>query len=202
MQRLAMTGMLLILFSSVGLASDTPRDVIQSSIDSMTTALSNNKNKVQEDEAFLKDLINQVIFPHVDFNHMNRVALGPYYDEAESSQKVGPFNDALKNNIFNVYDVALKSYDGQDIDITSVKIQKASDVKEGSKRKAIVGSKIDIEAGTPIAVDYIMHQTENGWKVYDIRVDQVGFLKSFSSSIKSSIRRKGLDKTIEILNEM
>lgn len=202
MQRTTITAAVIMLISAAVFASTSPKEVIQTSIQSMTQELTEHKDKVQTDNRFLKNLIHRVIFPHVDFNHMNQVALGQYYDEAINTNKLAPFSDALKNNIFNVYDIAFKSYDGEKINITKVKLQKESDIKVGHLRIAIVESEILTKNSAPIQVDYIMHETQQGWKVYDIRVDKVGFLQSFSSSIKSSIRRKGLENTIKVLNEM
>ena len=54
---------------------------------------------------------------------------------------------------------------------------------------------------TPIPVDYRMHQTASGWKVYDIVVDGVSLVMTYRPTFNEEIQRSGIDGLIKRLSE-
>ena len=53
--------------------------------------------------------------------------------------------------------------------------------------------------GPAIPINYSMHLTANGWKVYDVVIDGVSLVINYRTSFATQIRTGGVDKLIEDL---
>ena len=51
----------------------------------------------------------------------------------------------------------------------------------------------------PIPVDYRMSRTPNGWKVYDVIVENLSLVTNYRSSFASEIGRSGIDGLVKAL---
>jgi phospholipid transport system substrate-binding protein len=51
----------------------------------------------------------------------------------------------------------------------------------------------------PTAVDYRMSNTANGWKVYDVVVENLSLVTNYRSSFASEIGRSGIDGLVKVL---
>ncbi len=53
--------------------------------------------------------------------------------------------------------------------------------------------------GEIVPVDFRLHQTEEGWKVYDVTVDGVSYVRIYHDDTDTEVAKKGLDAVIERL---
>jgi phospholipid transport system substrate-binding protein len=51
----------------------------------------------------------------------------------------------------------------------------------------------------PIPVDYRMTKGSDGWKVYDVIVENLSLVTNYRSSFASEIQRSGIDGLIKVL---
>ena len=51
----------------------------------------------------------------------------------------------------------------------------------------------------PIPIDYRMTRTPNGWKVYDVIVENLSLVTNYRSSFSSEIGRSGIDGLVKVL---
>jgi phospholipid transport system substrate-binding protein len=52
-----------------------------------------------------------------------------------------------------------------------------------------------------MAMNYSMHKTSEGWKVCDVNVDGISYIKSYREDFGGQIRQLGLDSLIAHLEE-
>jgi phospholipid transport system substrate-binding protein len=108
-------------------------------------------------------LAEQKVLPHIDFAEATKLAVGKAWATAtpEQQQKlVGAFRSML----VRIYSNAIDAYRGQ-----TMRVQPAS-TRPGSTDVTVRNQYIR-PGQTPIAVDYAMHKTPEGWKIYDITVE-------------------------------
>ena len=65
----------------------------------------------------------------------------------------------------------------------------------------IVQSLIRQPSGPPLAVDYSMEKTGNGWKVYDVKIEGVSLVENYRSTFNTEIQKNGIDGLIKALAE-
>ena len=68
-----------------------------------------------------------------------------------------------------------------------------------SDGEVVVRSEIEQAGGFPIPINYSLRKGEDGWKVFDISVDDVSLVTNFRSSFSRAIKKYGVDGLIETL---
>ncbi len=56
-------------------------------------------------------------------------------------------------------------------------------------------------SGGPIAVDYRLEQTAQGWKIYDLNVEGIWLIQNYRNQFAQEINRNGIDGLIDALNQ-
>jgi phospholipid transport system substrate-binding protein len=51
----------------------------------------------------------------------------------------------------------------------------------------------------PVSIDYEMEKTDNGWKIYDVKVGGVSLVTTYRDTFASEVRDNGIDGLIKSL---
>jgi phospholipid transport system substrate-binding protein len=72
---------------------------------------------------------------------------------------------------------------------------------DGTEAEGVVTvrTRYDLPDGFPIPIDYKMRLGDDGWKVFDISVDEVSLVINYRSSFARSIKRDGVAGLIKSL---
>lgn len=152
--------------------------------------LSNNKDKIKDDPQFLYKLVNEVIVPNVDFTAMSKLVLAKYWRTASDAQRKR-FVDEFKGMLVRTYTNSLSEYAGN----TDILYLKSVDRNEG--KYVTVYTEI-VQSGKPnIPVDYSLHQTDAGYKIYDVVIEGLSLVKNYRTSFAKQIADTSLDALIE-----
>ena len=179
-----------VLFSlSVAAQSaDTAPDVlVKSTSDDVLSIIRTTKDK-----ATLRKLAEQKVLPNFDFRVMTQLAVGQYWRQATPEQQKA-LEDAFRTLLVNTYTASLNAAaTGKE----SVEV-KPVDPKAGDD--IVVRTLIRTPNRQPIPVDYRMSRTQNGWKVYDVIVENLSLVTNYRSSFASEIGRSGIDGLVKAL---
>ena len=63
----------------------------------------------------------------------------------------------------------------------------------------VVQSLIKQSSGQPLAVDYSMEKTDNGWKVYNVKIEGVSLVENYRSAFNAEIQKGGIESLINVL---
>jgi phospholipid transport system substrate-binding protein len=125
---------------------------------------------------------------------MSRLVLGKYWRKATPEQREA-FVREFRELLIRTYATALLNYSGQDIVYLPVRVGK--DV-----RKVTVNTQVRATGAPAIPVDYRLWLSDNGWKVYDVSIDNISLVSNYRSSFASQIRRYKLDGLIAKLQKL
>ncbi len=185
----------LMLVISTATHADTtpPRDVVMSAANGMATKLLANKERVQTQDYYLEQLIDEEILPVVDHIYMARLVLGKFWRRASEAQQ-RQFVEAFKHKVIRTYAGAFRAYDDQEMRFSEARLSP-------SGNRALVKSEI-MRVGAPaIKVDYKLFSRDDRWQIYDVVIEGVSLVKSFSDQMTRSIEQHGLAQAISILAE-
>jgi len=185
--------LIMLAFASM-VSADTkqkPDQVIAETTSRMLDALKQDEELIKQHPGRVHELADQIIMPHVDFQRMSSWVLGKHWRRATNEQKQ-QFPAQFRNLILRTYATALSEYTDEKISYLPLR---AKDTATDVTVKTI----IERSAGPGIPVAYRMHQTEDGWKVYDISIDGISLVNNYRRSFSSEIRRHGLDSLINKL---
>lgn len=133
-------------------------------------------------------LVDAKVLPHVDVRRMTATALGRYWHQASTEQRVR-LQDEFKRLVLRTYAGALTEVTDQ----TTVHVlsrRRAAGDTQATVRTEIRGR------GDPIRLDYRLHQTPAGWKIYDVSVVGVWLAQNYRNSFAREISMNGIDGLI------
>nr|VFJ89073.1 MAG: phospholipid transport system substrate-binding protein [Candidatus Kentron sp. LFY] len=193
-------GMVLLLFSlNQAYADSTSTAMEDSSGEAMEMVRETSKRLLEsigkealnfdEDRKRLYDLVNAIVADKFDFRRMSSRVLGKNWRKATMEQK-GQFIEQFKAYLVFTYAMALKEYNGQEIEYLPIQPRKPF-----SRTK--VQTRIRLNGRPPIEIDYMLSRSREGtWKVIDVLVAGVSLVITYRSSFQAEIDRVGISGLI------
>lgn len=181
----------LFLLGSGYAAEIGPEQLIKNTADRVLSEIKANAAQYKQDPSKLYALVDEVVLPHFDFAAMTDLALGRYKNKVDASQKPLIVNE-FRVLLVRTYGKALLEYNDQVIVYLPM---------EGSEADGEVTVKTEIEqaGGFPIPLNYSLRQSDQGWKIYDISVDDISLVTNYRSSFARQIRKNGVEGLVEVL---
>ncbi len=196
MKKGILCGMLaIVLTSALPLYAQTvmaPDQLARSVTDEVLAILRADRDINASHPDKLMSLIETKVLPHFNFMRMTQLAVGKNWRRANAQQRdalAGQFRTLL----VRTYTAAFTSYRDQKIIYRPLRMQP-------DDQDVVVKSQVIQPGGPPVAVDYSMEKTGNGWKVYDVAIEGVSLVQNYRSSFNSEIQRAGIDGLIQALD--
>jgi len=184
---------LLALLVPVAQAQEPAPDVLVKSITGEVVAVLKQDRDIQAgNPKKIEELIEAKVLPHFNFTRMTRIAMARNWRLATPEQQkdlTGEFRTLL----VRTYSTALSNYRDQVIDYKPLRA-KPEDV-EVTVRSEVKQS----GSSQPVAIDYEMEKTPNGWKVYDVKVGGVSLVTTYRDTFTSEVKERGVDGLIKSL---
>ncbi len=138
-------------------------------------------------------LVDQKVFPYVNFQRMTASAVGRYWKQATPEQQKR-LQDEFKLLLVRTYSGAL----------SQVSQEQTVEIKpmRGSASDAEVVVRTEIRGkGDPIQLDYRLEKDGANWKIYDVNVLGVWLVENYRNSFAQEIGANGIDGLIAKLAE-
>lgn len=189
-----MLGLALCLSFAALAENPAPDVLVRTTTDDVMRLLQEDKDLKAGNPARVVGLIEDKIVPHFDFAKMTRLAVGRTWREATPEQQkllVHEFQTLLVRS----YATAYSAYRQIKVDVKPLKLA-------GGEDDVTVKSQILLPGGAPpVAVDYSMGASPEGWKVYNIAVDGVSLVTTYRNDFGAQIQQGGIDALIRNLQE-
>ena len=138
-------------------------------------------------------LAEEKVLPHIDFRESTRLAAGQAWKQANPQQQerlVAEFRSML----VRTYSNAIDAYRGQTMKVMPVRM------KPGDTEATVRNQYVSL-GNRPVAVDYAMRKTPEGWKIYDIVVEGMSLVITYRAEFNAVVRQSGIDGLIKRLAE-
>ncbi len=190
-----LTAFLLCLFSlQTTMAAELgPEDLVRNTSARVLNEIQSNLQQFQQDPTKLYALVGEIVLPHFDFEGMIDLALGRYRNQVSAEQRpliVREFQVLL----VRTYSRALLDYNNENMVYLPMEVSNETG-------NVTVKSEIEQAGGFPIPLNYQLRQGDQGWKIFDISVDDVSLVSNYSSSFARQIRKHGVEGLIKTLHD-
>ncbi len=184
---------LILILALPAMAASGPEQLVRQTSESVIAEIRANRDIYKSDPKKVYELVDELVLPHFDFASMTDLALGKYKDEVSATQRpaiVAEFRQLL----VRTYSSALFEYTDQEMIYLPM---------EGSEADGMVIVRTEIEqaGGFPIPINYELRLGDEGWKVFDVSVDEVSLVTNYRSSFARAIKKDGIDGLIRTLRE-
>lgn len=171
-----------------------PEKLARQTVQKVLHDLDGRRDELRKNPQELRELINRDLLPLIDEDYMSQLVLGRHWRQASPEQRKR-FETAFKNMLIHTYGSALLGFtDKVKIDYKPVHAPK--DAKDITFKAVLHSPK-----GKEIPISLRLHLVNGQWKAYDGSVGNLSFVTNYRSQFNSYIRRHGLEKTIEKMEE-
>jgi phospholipid transport system substrate-binding protein len=179
-----------LLFTLGAYAQEAPDVLVKKTVDEVLGVIKQTK-----DQRKLIEAAEQKVLPNFDFKQMTQLAVGRSWSQASAAQREA-LERGFRTLLVRTYTSALSNTSGE----TKVDVKPA--VVQGDE--TVVRTTATEPGRKPVQIDYRMAKTPNGWKVFDVSVENLSLVTTYRSSFQSEIARSGIDgliKTIDARNQ-
>ncbi len=188
------TGLLALWLGLAGTASAQPvaPDVlVRGTTEEVVRIVKQDKELRNGDPQKVYELVDTRVLPHFDFRAMTQLAVGRHWRSASPEQQAALVKE-FRTLLVRTYSAAIGSVVDYRIDFKPLRMRpEDTDV--------VVNTEVSRPGSPPVTLDYRLERQANGWKVYDVLVDNVSLVTVYRNSFNNEVRRGGIDGLIQSL---
>ena len=184
---------LLSISITMGVRADilAPDALIKNTAQEVLTIVKQDKDIRAGDKKKILALVDAKVLPHFDFDRMTRQAVGKGWRKATPEQQKTLVAE-FRNLLVRTYANAFTGFQNQTVEIKPLTIP-------ADKDEVRVKSNIIKPGAQPVAVDYDMEKTADGWKVFDLSVEGVSLVTTYRGTFSDQVQQSGIDGLIKML---
>lgn len=168
-----------------------PPQVVEDAAKELDQALSERKEELASDKQELYDVIDRILLPRFDRKYAAQLVLGRHWRSASEAQRE-QFIEAFYQNLLRRYADGILDFDLSQIEILPFR-------DDTSSPRVTVRTRVTLEDGTEVPVDYAMVKREQGWMLFDVIIEGISYVRNFRAELNSEIQATSLDAVIERL---
>lgn len=182
----------LVLFAAQARTATTAPDVLVKNVTNEVIEIVSQDREIQAGNVEkVIDLVKAKVLPHFSFDSMTALAMGVNWRKASRDQK-DRLTREFKTLLVRTYASAITSYRDERFEFQPLRA-KPTDTD------VTVKVRVHKSGRKPIALDYDMERTADGWKCYNMYVAGVSLVLNYRTEFASEIRRSGIDGLIAVL---
>jgi len=163
----------------------SPSQLVLANTERVLKTLESRRAEFTRDRSALQSFINGEFNTMFDRDYAARQVLGRH-GRGASEADVKVFGDALAENLMRKYGSSLLDFNTQ----LRVRVKSEAPLPRGLGVR--VSSELLRSGGEPIPVDYLMRQSGGTWKVFDVMVEGVSFVRTFREQFDPQLQRKSI----------
>lgn len=159
-----------------------PQRAIQEASDKLHQHLQDNS--FTKDFTKITQFVNEVIYPHTDFDKISALVLGKIWKTASSEDRER-FKHEFQTLLVRTYSRAFVEFKEWSVRFLPL------DMEPGAN-KVIVKTEVLQPGIQPVGVNYRMFLSETGqWKAYDIMIEGVSLVTNYRTTFTNEVQQKG-----------
>ena len=163
----------------------TPSKMVLDNSTRILSTLESRRAEFTKNRGALRQFIATEFNSMFDRDYAARLVLGAH-GRGASDADVKLFADALADGLMSRYGSSLLDLN------TKLKVRVKSETPLPNGRGVRVSSEFLRQGGAPVPVDYLMRNTGQGWRVFDVMVEGVSFVQTFRTQFDGPLNRKSI----------
>ena len=183
-------GRLIVLCAFLPLLANaqSPNEVVEGAMVILDKDLTERREELQASDEALYALIDEILLPRFDRQYAAQKVLGKHWRNATPEQRV-EFVDEFYGSLLRRYADGLLKFDQSKIEVLSLR-------GELTEKPTKVKTIVTLDDGTKVPVDYMLVFRESAWKIIDVIIEGISYLKTTNSELSNEIRDSSLDAVI------
>jgi phospholipid transport system substrate-binding protein len=182
-----------LVAASVAAEQLGPEQLVRKVTTEVLDSIKSDKELLAGDRKKALALAEQKVLPHIDFGKAAQLAVGRAWTKATPEQREQLVRE-FRTMLIRIYSNAIDVYRGQTLKVHPVRMSPGD-------TDVTVRNQYFRPGAPPVPVEYAMHKTPEGWKIYDIVVEGVSLVLTYRAEFDSIARQSGIDGLIKRLAE-
>jgi phospholipid transport system substrate-binding protein len=173
--------------------AEAPDEFISEIVDLLGERLEGRRNELSKDADALYALIDEILLPRFDRRLAAQQVLAKHWRAASEEQRER-FVSAFYSVLIQRYADGILEFEHDRIEVLPF--------RGDLKRKIVtVRTRVDIEGGKNVSVDYKMVPHDSGWIMFDVSIEGVSYIRNFRAEFDSEINATSLEEVIVRLED-
>lgn len=169
-----------------------PAQIIEDTAGNILGQIDSRRDEFEENPDALKALVREELLPLLDQEYSARLILGRQGRELPAD-KVEKFGKALSTVLTDRYSTGLLRFRSRE------QLEILPPNPRDNDRLTRVRTRVQLENGGSVPVDYAFRKTDKGWKAFDVTVEGVSYILTFRNQLAPRVATDGIDKVTEDL---
>ncbi len=177
-----------MLLAAVFAKAATPDEFVSDAVRELAAKLDGRKTELAADPGSMYALIDEILLPRFDRRLAAQQVLAKHWSSASEEQR-----DRFINAF---YDTLVRRYADGILDFEHDRIQVLPFRGDVDKRTVVVRTKVDLNDGSNVSVNYTLVGRDNGWMMFDVMIEGVSYVRNFRAEFDAEIRATSLEQVI------
>lgn len=182
---------LLVSAVPVQAGAKSPDEVIRDALEQMTSRIDEERQKLENDEEYARQVVEEELDGLVDFRRVTRAVMADHFRAASSEQR-NRFMETFRDSLLDTYAAGITLYEGQHWEVKPL--------GEGDIRgqRARVSMEFRTDEGRRVPVLYSMINNDGQWQVENLIVNNLNLGQVFRAQFGQAMREQDgdLDRVI------
>ena len=168
--------------------AESPNAVVEKAARQLDQAIEGRRDELREDKATLYLLIDEILLPRFDRRYAAQLVLARHWRTASEVQRE-QFISAFYTNMMRLYAEAVLDFNLSRLEVLPFR-------GDATKKRTTVKTMMRMDDGTKVPVNYGMVRRESDWKMFDVTIEGISYVRNFKAELNSEIQVEGLDGVI------
>lgn len=175
-----------------GALAASPNDVVQSAADELAAGLDGRKDELAANRDKLYALIDRILLPRFDRRYAAQLVLGRHWRDASEKDR-SDFINAFYRSLVRKYGDGILNYDQDRVEILPFR-------GDENEKRTTVKTIVRLDDGTKVPVNYALVKRNDDWKLFDVTIEGISYVRNFRTELNAEIQANGLRSVIDRLN--
>jgi phospholipid transport system substrate-binding protein len=171
--------------------AQSPNEFVQDTAELLAQKLEGRKQELAADRQALYALIDEILLPRFDRRYAAQLVLGRHWRSATEEQRER-FIEAFYRAMLRKYAEGLLEFELGQFQVLPYR-------GDPSEDRTMVRTTVKLDDGTTVPVDYALLRRDSEWKVFDVRIEGISYVRRFRTEFESEIQATSLDAVIQRL---
>ena len=180
-----------MMIAPAGASGAMPDEIIREAVDLLEAGLQGRRDELAADKDALYDFIDGILTPRFEREFAARQVLGKHWNEADESQR-GRFIGAFYTTLVQRYAEGILEFETDRVEILPFR-------GKADGRYSTVKTNVSLDDGTRVPVHYDLVRKKDDWRMFNVKIEGVSYVKNYRTELDSEIRSSSLAAVIERL---
>jgi len=182
-----------LMLMSAGASSAMPDEVVREAVDLLEKGLDGRREELAADKNELYGFIDSILLPRFERRFAAMAVLGRHWKQASEEQQ-DHFIEAFYRTLVQRYAEGILEFDTDRVEILPFR-------GKADERYATVKTNVRLDDGTKVPVNYDLVNVNGSWRMYNVKIEGVSYVKNFRTEFDAEINSSSLAAVIERLEK-